>query len=143
MGDDRGKRGPDGYLRARFAGIEVLDVIGDKWTALVVYAISRGYVRPGELRREIAGISKRMLTHTLRKLERDGLVSRITHVAPTAVEYALTDLGQSLQDVLSEICHWAESNLPRIEAARYDWVAAGHEEVPSTGSGGRWPTVRN
>jgi DNA-binding HxlR family transcriptional regulator len=106
-------------MDARCPSREVLDRIADKWTALVIYALVDGRQRNSQLLRRIGGISQKMLTQTLRDLERDGLVERIVYpVVPPHVEYRLTPLGQSLQEPLAAICRWAESHLPRMLAAR-------------------------
>lgn len=98
---------------------QVLDRIADKWTTLVIYALSDGTLRYGELQRRVKGVSQKMLTQTLRSLERDGLVARKIHpVVPPMVEYTLTPLGRSLEKPLEAICQWAESHLPELVAAR-------------------------
>src|SRR5207248_7593256 len=99
---------------------EVLDRIADKWTALIILALSEaGTMRYGELQRRIGGISQKMLTQTLRSLEDDGLVERVVYpVVPPMVEYSLTPLGRTLTEPLEAICHWAEKHLPELEAAR-------------------------
>ena len=98
---------------------EVLDRIADKWTALIIHVLSNGTKRHSELQREIAGVSQKMLTQTLRSLENDGIVSRKVYpVVPPKVEYSLTPLGRSLIEPLQAICRWAEKHLPELEAAR-------------------------
>ena len=98
---------------------EVLDRIADKWTALIIRVLSDGTKRPNELRREIDGVSQKMLTQTLRSLENDGLVRRKVYpVVPPMVEYSLTPLGRSLTEPLEAICLWAEKHLPELQAAR-------------------------
>jgi DNA-binding HxlR family transcriptional regulator len=98
---------------------KVLDRIADKWTALIIHVLSTGTKRHGELRRQISGVSQKMLTQTLRSLENDGLVNRkIYPVVPPMVEYSLTPLGRSLIEPLEAICRWAEEHLPELEAAR-------------------------
>lgn len=98
---------------------QVLDLIADKWTAIIIYRLSKGTKRYSELQREIGGISQKMLTQTLRSLERDGIVSRKVYpVVPPMVEYSLTALGATLIEPLSTLCRWAESHLPEVEAAR-------------------------
>jgi DNA-binding HxlR family transcriptional regulator len=97
----------------------VLSRIADKWTALIIHVLSNGTHRYAALQREIGGISQKMLTQTLRSLERDGLVQRKVHpVVPPKVEYALTPLGRTLIEPLKAICHWAEKHLPQLEANR-------------------------
>lgn len=98
---------------------EVLDLIADKWTALIIYALAQGTKRYSELQREIGGVSQKMLTQTLRSLERDGLVERQVYaVVPPKVEYSLTPLGRTLIEPLRAICKWAEQHLHKLEAAR-------------------------
>jgi DNA-binding HxlR family transcriptional regulator len=96
-----------------------LSRLADKWSVLVIYALEGGPQRNGELRRMIGGISQKMLTQTLRNLERDGLVARKVHaVVPPRVDYALTPLGRSLGGPLAVFCEWAERHLPQMIAAR-------------------------
>jgi DNA-binding HxlR family transcriptional regulator len=97
----------------------LLSRIGDKWTVLVVVTLSRGSKRFNELRREIPSVSQRMLTLTLRNLERDGLVSRtVTPSIPPRVDYALTELGHSLQKPIMELSDWALDNVVMIHEAQ-------------------------
>ena len=97
----------------------VLDLIADKWTTLVIYLLSRGTHRYGELQREIGGISQKMLTQTLRQLEEDGLVLRVVYPeVPPRTEYSLTPLGQTLREPLGALCQWAMVHLPEVEKAR-------------------------
>ncbi len=98
----------------------VLETIADKWSVIVIYALSQQETRRySELQRVIGGISQKMLTQTLRKLERDGLLERHVYpVVPPKVEYALTPMGHTLTDLLKAICHWAEVHMDEIEAAR-------------------------
>ena len=98
---------------------KVLDRIADKWTALIIHVLASGTKRNNELRREISGVSQKMLTQTLRSLENDGLVKRKVYpVVPPMVEYSLTPLGSSLIEPLEAICSWAEKHMPELEAAR-------------------------
>jgi DNA-binding HxlR family transcriptional regulator len=106
----------------------LLSRIGDKWTVLVVQTLGEGPKRFNELRREIPSVSQRMLTLTLRNLERDGLVNRtVTPSIPPRVDYELTPLGQSLQKPICELANWATANVETIHKAqaRYD---AAHDE---------------
>jgi DNA-binding HxlR family transcriptional regulator len=97
---------------------QVLALIADRWTAIVIYALARGTMRFGQLQREI-GLSQKVLTDTLRALERDGLVRRTVYaVIPPKVEYTLTELGTSLIEPLSALCRWAEQHLAAVQAAR-------------------------
>lgn len=97
----------------------ILARIGDKWTVLIVMALAGGPCRFNELKRTIGGISQRMLTLTLRGLERDGLVTRtIFPTIPPRVDYELTALGQSLRVPIDALGSWAFGHLPVIEASR-------------------------
>ncbi|WP_242893940.1 winged helix-turn-helix transcriptional regulator [Actinomadura litoris] len=101
---------------------EILDRIGDKWSLQVIAMLGEGTKRFTELKREIDGISQRMLTVTLRGLERDGIVSRtVFPVMPPRVDYALTPLGATLLDAASALVGWAEAHLDEIDAARADY----------------------
>ncbi len=98
---------------------EVLALLADRWSMLIIYALSFGVRRHGELKRMIGGISQKMLTQTLRSLERDGIVRRRVHaVVPPRVEYTLTPLGKTLLEPLRSICLWAETHLRQVRAAR-------------------------
>ena len=97
----------------------LLSRIGDKWTVLVVQTLAEGPKRFNELRREIPSVSQRMLTLTLRNLERDGLVSRtVTASIPPRVDYELTELGQSLQKPICGLANWATENVEAIHEAQ-------------------------
>ncbi|MFP3964871.1 helix-turn-helix domain-containing protein [Actinomadura fulvescens] len=96
-----------------------LDRIADKWTALIVGALSTGTKRYAELRQAIEGISEKMLTQTLRSLERDGLVTRTVHpTVPPKVEYGLTELGRTLEAPLAAVRDWAELHINEVNEAR-------------------------
>ncbi len=98
---------------------EVLKRVGDKWSVLVVATLGAGRKRFSELRRTIEGISQRMLTLTLKGLERDGLVTRTAYATiPPRVEYELTKLGRSLLVPISQLGEWAAQNRENIQAAR-------------------------
>lgn len=98
---------------------EILALIGDKWSVYVVAMLSDGARRFSDLRRAIDGISQRMLTLTLRGLEREGLVTRTVHpTVPPSVEYALTPLGRTLIPPIMTLVQWAEKNRARIRQAR-------------------------
>lgn len=97
----------------------VLSRVGDKWSVLVIMMLADGPKRFNELKRMINGISQRMLTLTLRGLERDGLVTRtIFPTIPPRVDYELTDLGRGLSQPVEALGKWAMEHLPQIEAAR-------------------------
>ena len=106
---------------------QILDRIADKWSLLVIALLEDRTLRFSELQRQIDGVSQRMLTVTLRQLERDGLVTRTVHpVVPPKVEYALTPLGGSLHRTIQALVTWTEANQAEIAAARgaYDARAA-------------------
>jgi DNA-binding HxlR family transcriptional regulator len=106
--------------------------IGDKWTVLVVTTLGEGPRRFNELRREIPSVSQRMLTLTLRNLERDGLVSRtVTPSIPPRVDYALTEMGRSLLKPVNALAEWAVENVETIHAAqaRFDAEADARAEA--------------
>ncbi len=113
--------GEDGTCPIR----DVLDRVGDTWSLLVVMNLQARPVRFNALRRSIEGISQRMLTVTLRSLERDGLVSRtVRPTTPPEVEYALTDLGQSIAVPIGALGAWAVGNRERLRSARAAFDAA-------------------
>ncbi|GAB3851817.1 helix-turn-helix domain-containing protein [Micromonospora andamanensis] len=98
---------------------QVLDRIGDRWSVLVVLTLADGPRRYGELAGRIDGVSQKMLTQTVRALERDGLVTRSVHATvPPRVDYELTDLGRSLLTLLAGLEAWATDHLAEVEAAR-------------------------
>ena len=104
---------------------DVLARVGDKWSVLVVSKLGDGTKRFNELRREIGGISQRMLTLTLRGLERDGLVARtIVPTSPPGVEYDLTALGRDLLQPVSALSAWAIRNQSKIEQSRLKFDAS-------------------
>jgi DNA-binding HxlR family transcriptional regulator len=97
----------------------ILDRIGDKWSFLLILKLAQQPHRFGELRREVDDISQRMLTQTLRSLQRDGLISRtVFPTTPPSVEYSLTDLGRSLLEPMRSLVTWADLHQSAIEAAR-------------------------
>jgi DNA-binding HxlR family transcriptional regulator len=113
----------------------VLDRIGDKWSLLVIATLRTGRLRFSELQRHIPGVSQRMLTLTLRQLERDGLVTRTVHAeVPPRVEYELTSMGAGLVDTSVTLLRWALENHPAIEQARavFDARRPGHETAHPT-----------
>jgi DNA-binding HxlR family transcriptional regulator len=98
---------------------ELLDRLGDKWSLLVVEMLGHGVLRFSELKRQIDGISQRMLTLTLRHLERDGLITRTVYpVVPPRVDYELTPLGHSLLDAVQPIVTWSRENRSAVAVAR-------------------------
>lgn len=99
---------------------EVLDLIGSKWSVLVIGRLELGPHRFGELRRAVPGITQKMLTRTLRRLEEDGLVNRkvLAEMRPPRVEYSLSELGLTLTEPLEAIRDWTEQHLPDVRLAR-------------------------
>ncbi|WBB56337.1 helix-turn-helix domain-containing protein [Verrucosispora sp. WMMD573] len=109
---------PNLYDR-RCGSRQVLDRIGDRWSVLVVLTLAEGPKRYGELADRIDGVSHKMLTQTLRGLERDGLATRMVHATvPPRVDYELTDLGRNLLNLLAGLEAWATDHLAEVEAAR-------------------------
>lgn len=109
---------PDPYNR-NCATRTILDRIGDRWTVLVVGALTEGPMRFSELSRRIDGVSQKMLTQTLRGLERDGLVTRTVHAAvPPKVEYELTESGRTLTGPLSALDAWARTHIEDVVRSR-------------------------
>ena len=106
---------------------QVLDALSDKWVTLVLTALADAPRRYSELSRTIAGVSQKMLTQTLRLLERDGLVTRtLTASVPVRVDYQLTPLGRTLLPVVRAIKDWSETHISEVHAARvtYDHAAS-------------------
>lgn len=109
----------------------ILQRIGDKWSVLIIQRLGEGPRRFNEIKRIIGGISQRMLTLTLRNLERDGLVSRtVTPTVPPRVDYALTDLGRDLLIPVSALGQWAIAHTPCIQAARARFDASEAAQTP-------------
>ncbi len=103
---------------------QVLDLIGDKWTTLIIILLQDGEKRFSELHRRIRGISQKMLTQTLRSLERDGLISRRIYASvPPRVEYKLTALGETLCAPLCAIVDWSETHIGEVTAAQVQYDA--------------------
>lgn len=103
----------------------VLDRIGDKWTVLVIGALHDGSLRFSELRARIGGVAPKVLTQTLRAMERDGLLTRTVHAqVPPRVDYELTALGASLTEPIATLTDWAETHLSRILASRESYDSA-------------------
>lgn len=114
---------------------EVLDRIGDKWTVLVVSTLGAGPVRYSDLQHSIPGISQRMLTVTLKQLERDGLITRTAYPeVPPRVVYELTPLGRSLLDAVTTLAGWAATNHAQIarNRERADHTGIGRSATPNT-----------
>lgn len=105
---------------------DVLDRVGDKWSVLIMERLAAGPQRYSGLRRLVDGISQRMLTVTLRGLERDGLVTRtVTPTTPPRVDYALTPVGETLAVEVSSLIRWAEANRAHVAASRAEFDAKG------------------
>lgn len=110
---------PIGPYHAGCPTRRILDRIGDRWTVLVIGALGDGSVRFSGLRRRIEGISQKMLTQTLRGLERDGLVRRTVYPeVPVRVEYALTDAGRTLREPLHALEQWSIEYLGQVSASQ-------------------------
>jgi len=116
---------------------EILDRIGDKWSLLVVGALAEGPRRFNDVRRNVEGISQRMLTLTLRLLERDGLVRRtVFDTVPPSVEYSLTPLGRTLIAPIRMLAEWARQQSGKIQVARMRFdakVKKGHHDGTESG----------
>jgi DNA-binding HxlR family transcriptional regulator len=113
--------------------VETLARIGDKWTVMVVGALSKGPIRYNEIRRRVEGISQRMLTLTLKGLEQDGLVTRTMYpTIPPRVDYELTELGRKLIGPLRALAEWARENRPAMLAAREVFRTRGQDGSPRT-----------
>ena len=99
--------------------LEVMDLVGNKWTLLVTYRLGEGVMRFADLKRRAHPISSKMLTQTLRELQRFGMVERtvITTTTPPSVEYALTELGRSFLAAASVICAWTRENIEALDNA--------------------------
>jgi DNA-binding HxlR family transcriptional regulator len=103
---------------------EALDRIGDKWSSLIVGLLEEGPMRFSDLQRAIGGITQKMLTQTLRSLERDGLVKRTVYPeVPPHVEYQLTDLGATLIEPLAVLRDWAQTNISKVALAQQAYDA--------------------
>nr|WP_202887351.1 helix-turn-helix domain-containing protein [Cohnella zeiphila] len=99
-----------------------MEIISSKWAALVLYALEAGTIRYGEMKRRIEGVSEKMLTQTLRQLERDGLVARkVTASVPPVSEYSLTPLGQSLVPYMGMLKEWASDHYSQVKEARAEY----------------------
>jgi DNA-binding HxlR family transcriptional regulator len=116
------RQGSDPAVRDTIS--DLLARIGDKWSLLIVTTLGEGPLRFNELRRQITDISQKMLSSTLKVLERDGLVVRTVFPSvPPQVEYTLSDLGRDLLEPVSALAEWTAANTPRILAARADYDA--------------------
>lgn len=123
---EQAKQAYDAFL-AECPTRQLLESLSDKWLGLVLCALAGGPQRHSQLARQIAGVSQKMLTQTLRTLERDGLVTRaITPSVPVRVDYTLTPLGRDLLPVMAAVKGWAEAHMEEVDAAResYDLRSA-------------------
>ncbi|WP_312948731.1 helix-turn-helix domain-containing protein [Superficieibacter sp.] len=110
---------PGNVYSEKCSARDALALIAGKWVMLILPALAEGPMRNGELLRKIEGISQKVLTQTLRQLERHGLVNRIDYgEKPACVEYSLTHVAASLVDTLVALDRWAEVNFPELDAAR-------------------------
>jgi DNA-binding HxlR family transcriptional regulator len=121
--------GADAYLAA-CPSRQILDVLANKWTMLTMGALADGPLRFGALRRRLDGVTQKMLTQTLRTLERDGLVTRSVYpTIPPRVEYAATELGESVTALMSAIRTWSEENINAVLDARDTYDVRAAQEV--------------
>ncbi|MFR0358908.1 winged helix-turn-helix transcriptional regulator [Streptomyces sediminimaris] len=131
---DQARVAYDAFLRACPTN-QLLDRLSDKWVSLVVAALSTGPMRYSDLSRKIAGVSPKMLTQTLRSLERDGILTRtVTPSVPVRVDYELTELGGSLAQLMTAVKTWAETHFDEVHAAR--------ERYDAGNDGARTPAQR-
>ena len=116
---EEGRRGYDVFV-ASCPSRRLLDTIGDKWVSLAIVALGlRGPLRYSELSVQLDGVSQKMLTQSLRRMERDGLLTRtVTPSVPVRTDYELTSLGHSLVPLMQQLKEWAETNMSEIDANR-------------------------
>jgi DNA-binding HxlR family transcriptional regulator len=101
---------------------DAIELVSDKWRISIVHVLAAGTQRSGELQRAVQEVSSKVLTQTLRGMERDGLVYRRVHtVVPPRVEYELTSMGKSVIVPLRELCHWAKAHVPERDRARREF----------------------
>jgi DNA-binding HxlR family transcriptional regulator len=128
---------PDGrfdVLSAACPTRQVINRVGDRWSLLVLSALENGTLRFQQLRRAVDGVSQKMLTQTLRTLERDGLVTRTVYASvPPKVEYTLTPLGEGLSEPVASIRSWAYEHMDQIERARDRFDNAATQGVDGVG----------
>jgi DNA-binding HxlR family transcriptional regulator len=107
----------------------VFDRLTDKWALLIVGRLRNGTVRFNQMRREVDGVSQKVLSQTLKKLERDGMVYRqVFATVPVTVEYSLTELGVTLSELIEPLCHWAELNIRAVHEAQRQFDALHTQE---------------
>ena len=120
---------PD-IFQANCLSRQVLELIADQWTPLVIYALEDGTMRFGQLLKRIDGISKKMLTQTLRAMERNGLVQRVVYpVVPPVVEYSLTPVGQTLIEPVNALRVWAYKHLQEVADAQMMYDQRNHTPI--------------
>src|SRR5215469_11685182 len=120
---------PD-IFRADCLSRQVLELIADEWTPLVFYALEEGTMRFSQLLKRIDGISQKMLTQTLREMERNGLVQRVVYpVVPPVVEYSLTPLGQTLREPINALRTWAYGHLQEVALSRREYDQRDHVQI--------------
>ena len=101
---------------------DAIELLSDKWRISILHLLEAGPLRAGELQRAVEEVSSKVLTQTLRRMERDGLVSRKVHtVIPPRVEYQLTPMGKSLIGPLRNLCHWAKGHVAERDRARREY----------------------
>ena len=127
--ETKGQTQPD-IFHATCLSRRVLELIADQWTPLVIYALEEGTMRFGQLLKRIDGISKKMLTQTLRAMERNGLVQRVVYpVVPPVVEYSLTPLGQTLIEPVQALRIWAYGHLQEVAQAQNAYDQRDHTQL--------------
>ena len=120
---------PD-IFQANCLSRQVLALVSDQWTPLVSYALEDGTMRFGQLLKRIGGISKKMLTQTLRTMERNGLVQRVVYpVVPPVVEYSLTPLGWTLVEPMKALREWAYEHLQEVASAQTTYDQRDHTAI--------------
>ncbi len=126
-------RGP-GLRSLALQSRDAIELLADKWRIVVLHLLRNGVLRTHELQEAIEGISAKVLTQTLRGMERDGLITRTAYpTAPSRVEYELTDMGRSVIKPVQELCHWARAHVAERDAARARFdLAAGRPGGRST-----------
>lgn len=145
MGKTESKRPPElEYTPANCHAREVLARIGDKWSVYVIHVLGDArMLRFNELRSRVDGISQRMLTVTLRGMERDGMVVRTVHPeVPPRVEYTLTPLGETLRQLVRGLVAWSGAHLAEVDAARAEYDARHGRPAKSTSADRHLPPVR-
>lgn len=112
------------YMSDECAWREVIGLIGDKWSVMILHTLCRNRLRYSQIQRQIDGISQKVLTATLRQLERDGIIKRTVYpVVPPRVEYELTQLGHSVFEVIESLRDWSIEHLGEVQAARKHYDA--------------------